>query len=187
MIPIPDPIHDDIRTQISDLGILQGDDPALRAVARRVELPGESDFVKELVDQLLETIRRVRRVHRFTNGVGLAAPQIGHSVAVAVVRPVAELPVRLLNPRIVSTSRDTELQYEGCLSFFDYRGLVRRPTSLVVEHEDLRGRVVSREYHGATARLIAHEIDHLNGTLYVDLMTSSSDLLDVSSYNSRRW
>ncbi len=187
MIPIPDPIHVDIRAQIADLGIRQGDDPVLRAVARRLELPHETEYVKDLVNHLLDTIRRVRSLHRFTNGVGLAAPQIGRSVAVAVVRPVSALPIRLINPRVVSASSDADLQYEGCLSFFDYRGLVSRPTSLVVEYEDLRGRTMSREYHGATARLVAHEIDHLNGKLYVDLMTSSTDLVDVSVYNSRRW
>jgi peptide deformylase len=187
MIPIPDTRHEDIRSQIASLGILQGDDPILREQARRLALPDEVDLVKSVLDELLSTIRQLRGIHRFTNGVGLAAPQIGRSLSIAVVRPIGNYPVRLINPRIVSVSSETDIQYEGCLSFFDYRGLVRRPRSLVVECADLRGRVIQREYHGAVARLVAHEVDHLNGRLYVDLIGHERDLVDVSVYNSRRW
>jgi peptide deformylase len=187
MIPIPDTRHEDIRAQIASLGILQGDDPILREEAHRVVLPDEVELAKHVLDELMSTIRRLRGLHRFTNGVGLAAPQIGRSLSIAVVRPVGNYPVRLINPRIVSVSSQTDVQYEGCLSFFDYRGLVRRPTSLTVECADLRGKTTLREYRGGLARLVAHEVDHLYGRLYVDLIGDERDLVDVSVYNSRRW
>ena len=144
-------------------------------------------LAKQILDQLLATIRELKSVHHFTNGVGLAAPQIGHSLSIAVVRPVGNYPVRLINPRVVSVSSESDVRYEGCLSFFDYRGLVRRPVSVVVEFADLRGRTVVREYHGGLARLVAHEVDHLYGTLYVDLIGNEQDLVDISVYHSRRW
>ena len=187
MVPVPDTRYADVRDQIASLGIRQGDDPILREQAQRLLLPDEADRAKRTLDELLDTIKRLKQVHRFTNGVGLAAPQVGHSVAIAVVRPVGEYPIRLINPRVVSASRKIERHYEGCLSFFDFRGLVPRPVSLVVESSDLRGRLSTKEYRGTVARLVAHEIDHLHGRLYTDLLGDTADLIDISDYRTRRW
>jgi peptide deformylase len=117
--------------------------------------------------------------------VGLSAPQIGLSAAVAVVRPpdrVAE-PVVLLNPRVVGESQDTDEQYEGCLSFFDYRGLVKRPLRIEVEHARFDGARVITSFQRAMARLVGHEIDHLEGRLYVDRMNAESPLVPVEDYH----
>jgi peptide deformylase len=102
-----------------------------------------------------------------------------------VVRPpdrVAE-PVVLLNPRVVGESQDTDEQYEGCLSFFDYRGLVKRPLRIEVEHARFDGARVITSFQRAMARLVGHEIDHLEGRLYVDRMNAESPLVPVEDYH----
>lgn len=187
MIPIPEVHHEDVRRRLAHLGIVQGDDPILRQPSRRLSLPHEMSLARSILDELLDTIKNLRHVHRFNNGVGISAPQIGHSLAVALVRPINNYPIRLLNPRITSTSRRKVVEYEGCLSFFDYRGRVPRPASIVVESVDLRGRSITRRYEGQIARLVAHEVDHLHGKLYVDLMSNKADLIDISAYKSQRW
>ena len=81
-------------------------------------------------------------------------------------------PVVLLNPRVVGESSETDEQYEGCLSFFDYRGLVARPLRIEVEHARFDGTRVITSFERAMARLVSHEIDHLEGRLYVDRMAA---------------
>jgi peptide deformylase len=127
---------------------------------------------------------RLERLHDFSKGVGLAAPQIGLSVAAAVIRPPERgtEPVVLLNPRIIAESIDSDEQYEGCLSFFDYRGLVRRPLRVDVEHARFDGTRVITTFDRAMARLVSHEIDHLEGQLYVDRMAVDTQLVPVDEY-----
>jgi peptide deformylase len=95
----------------------------------------------------------------------------------------------LLNPRIVDESSETDDQYEGCLSFFDYRGLVTRPLRVDVEHARLDGTRLITSFEQAMARLVSHEIDHLDGRLYVDRMAPGTDLLPVEEYHQagRPW
>ena len=92
------------------------------------------------------------------------------------------LPIVLLNPRVVGESMERDEQYEGCLSFFDYRGLVRRPLRVDVEHARYDGTRVITSFERAMARLVAHEIDHLEGRLYVDRMSAESNLVPVAVY-----
>jgi peptide deformylase len=73
-------------------------------------------------------------------------------------------------------------QYEGCLSFFDVRGVVNRPLTIHVEHQDLDGTRRITIFDRGTARLVAHEIDHLNGILYTDRMVPGRVPIPVSEY-----
>ena len=160
------------------IGIVQRGSDLLRQRARHFQLPREEAAARDAVAKLLGTLDRLEELHDFSKGVGLAAPQIGLSVAAAVVRPPdrdAE-PVVLLNPRVVGESGDTDEQYEGCLSFFDYRGLVVRPLRIEVEHARFDGTRVITSFELAMARLVSHEIDHLEGRLYVDRMASDAPL-----------
>jgi peptide deformylase len=169
--------------QMRGIGIVQRGSEMLRQRARHFQLPREEVEAHQTVDALLDSLSRLERVHDFTKGVGLSAPQIGRSVAVAVVRPAdrgAE-PVVLLNPRIVGESAERDEQYEGCLSFFDYRGLVKRPLSIDVEHARYDGTRVITRFDRVMARLVAHEIDHLEGRLYVDRMSAESSLVPDQS------
>ncbi|MDJ1133941.1 peptide deformylase [Streptomyces iconiensis] len=121
----------------------------------------------------------------------LAAPQIGIGRAAAVVRP-AEAgiePIGLLNPRITEASDDIDDQYEGCLSFFDVRGLVPRPLRITVETTVLDGQMVTTVYERGLARLVAHEVDHLDGLLYTARMRPAADPIPVEEYRQtgRAW
>jgi peptide deformylase len=167
------------------IGIVQRGSDLLRQRARHFQLPREEAAAREAVTALLTSLSRLEELHDFSKGVGLAAPQIGRSVAAAAVRPAergAE-PVVLLNPRVVGESTDRDEQYEGCLSFFDYRGMVRRPLRIEVEHARFDGTRVITTFDRAMARLVSHEIDHLEGRLYVDRMTAESNLVPVANYH----
>jgi peptide deformylase len=173
------------------IGIVQRGSDLLRQRARHFQLPREEAAAREVVAALLGTLDRLETAHDFSKGVGLAAPQIGLSVAAAVVRPPerdAE-PVMLLNPRVVGESREIDEQYEGCLSFFDYRGVVARPLRIEVEHARFDGARVITSFERAMARLVSHEIDHLEGRLYVDRMTADAALVPVAEYQhaGRPW
>jgi peptide deformylase len=173
------------------IGIVQRGSDLLRQRARHFQLPREEAAAQEAVSGLLTSLVRLEELHDFSKGVGLAAPQIGLSVAAAVVRPAERGagPVVLLNPRIVGEARERDEQYEGCLSFFDYRGLVMRPLRIEVEHANFDGTRVITTFERAMARLVAHEIDHLEGRLYVDRMNAESNLVPVAHYHQtgRPW
>lgn len=165
-------------------GITQRPDSILAAVAEPFDLPVQADDARCLVDELLAAMQRVREHHVFGKGMGLAAPQIGVSRAAAVVQPPGDdaNPITLLNPRVISESCDSDEQYEGCLSFFDVRGLVPRPLRLEVEHTTMEGRRVITAFSEGLARLVAHEIDHLYGHLYVDRMRDGVEPIGVEEY-----
>jgi peptide deformylase len=166
------------------VGIVQRGAPLLHQPARPFELPRDEVTARDVVSRLREAIQRLDELHPFSKGVGLAAPQLGLPWAAAVVRPPDRDadPVVLLNPRVVDVARDTDEQYEGCLSFFDQRGLVSRPLRLDVEHARWDGRRAITSFEFAMARLVAHEIDHLEGKLYIDRMDPNIPLVPVEEY-----
>jgi peptide deformylase len=174
-------------------GIVQRGADLLRQRARPFDLPHDEGVARDVVQRLIATLDRIGELHVFSKGVGLAAPQIGLGWAAAIIRPPdtyfeAE-PLVLINPRIIGASAETDEQYEGCLSFFDHRGLVRRPLGIEVEHATLAGPPIITWYEQAIARLIAHEIDHLEGRLYVDRMAPGVPLVPVEEYREtgRPW
>jgi peptide deformylase len=173
--------------QMRALGIVQEGDPILRQPATPFHLPEEADVARALVERLFVYLDRVAAVHVFSKGMGLAAPQIGSSRAAAVVRPATGtiesiIPIIFLNPRIVGQSTDTDEQYEGCLSFFDVRGVVPRPLRIDVEHSTLSGDRLITIFERDHARLVAHEIDHLHGQLYTDRMRPDVHPIPVEDY-----
>lgn len=167
------------------LGVVQRGAPLLTTATRPFDLPRDAGEAGATIDRLTDALERAATVHRFAKGAGLAAPQIGLDRAVAVIRPPergAE-PIVLLNPRILWSSPDLDQRYEGCLSFFDVRGLVARPLRIRIERTLLTGERVVEAYERALARLISHEIDHLNGTLYIDRMAPDLALVPVEEYD----
>jgi peptide deformylase len=163
-------------------GVLQRGASVLDRTARSFDLPAQAVLAGEVVGRLLDGLNRVRGLHEFRKGLGIAAPQLGIGWAAAVLQGPTGAPVVLLNPQVVGESVECDEQYEGCLSFFDVRGLVSRPLILEVQHTDLTGgRIVSRFTH-AQARLAAHEIDHLVGMLYTDRMSGDARPIPVEEY-----
>lgn len=177
--------------QMRDLGIVQHGASVLTERARPFDLPAEREAAEQAVEMLFASIERIARVHTFAKGMGIAAPQIGISRAAAVVQPPEEGvgAIVLLNPRITAASEESDEQYEGCLSFFDVRGLVPRPLRITVETTALDGTTVTTVYEQGLARLIAHEIDHLDGLLYLNRMRPGVDPIPVEQYRQtgRTW
>ncbi len=139
------------------------------------------DAVRQLVDDLFETMRAAK-------GVGLAANQIGVARRVAVVDIGEEdpPPLVLINPVIVERGEEEETAEEGCLSIPDIFGDVTRPLHVVVEALDQEGRRSRVEGHGYKARAIQHEIDHLDGILFLDHLSAVKRSLLLSKWKKAR-
>ncbi|MGW4505823.1 peptide deformylase [Streptomyces sp. NPDC004436] len=166
------------------LGVVQAEAPILHQPTRPFDLPAERDAAQQVLEKLFAAAARIAEVHPFAKGMGIAAPQVDIDRAAAIVQP-AEAgadPITLLNPRIVSHSDETDDQFEGCLSFFDVRGLVPRPLTITVEHTRLDGSIEVVTYRQGLARLVHHEIDHLDGHLYADRMRDGVAPISVAEY-----
>lgn len=154
---------------LQDMGIRQEGDPVLRQTARLFELPAQADEAREVEAALLAYVPQLKAIYPFTKGVGIAAPQIGISVALAIVQPPdSERHITLINPEVLSVSAEVDSKAEGCLSFFDVRGEVPRPFSISVSTLRLDGTSAVLQLDHGWARLALHEIDHLHGILYSD-------------------
>jgi peptide deformylase len=154
-------------------------DPVLREESRPVE-PAEleSEMMQSLVDDLIETMRHYR-------GAGLAAPQVMAPVRVVTIEVNAnprypykpDIPLTvLINPEIEALDDETFDNYEGCLSVPGLRGVTRRLVQIGVRALDRHGRPFEREVRGLSAVTYQHEVDHLDGRLFVDLVTDPSTL-----------
>ncbi|MEU6401270.1 peptide deformylase [Streptomyces sp. NPDC046985] len=176
--------------QMRDLGVVQRGAGILAEPARAFDLPAERNEAERIIDELFAAMERIGQVHPFAKGMGIAAPQIGIGRAVAVVLPAADAPaIVLLNPKITDRSDETDEQYEGCLSFFDVRGHVPRPLEITVESTGLIGEAVTTVYERGLARLVHHEIDHLEGLLYTARMRPNVAPIPVEEYRQtgRAW
>lgn len=176
------PTADTASARMQAIGIVQEGDPILTTPARPFSLPAEADDARRVVAQLHSAADRAATVHNFGKGMGVAAPQIGINRAAAIVRTPEGEAITLLNPRIVEESGDFDEQYEGCLSFFDVRGIVPRPLSISVEHTDIDGQQRITIFERGHARLVAHEVDHLHGLLYRVKMRPGVQPIPVSEY-----
>jgi peptide deformylase len=165
-------------------GIVQDGDPILRRLAVPFRLPEEASEAETVIAGLFATLQRAGEQHVFSKGMGVAAPQAGIARAAAIVVPPdpgAE-PLVMLNPIVISESAEQDEQYEGCLSFFDVRGLVRRPLHIEIACTRPDGQQYVLALDNAMARLAAHEVDHLNGRLYVSRMRDDVRPVPVSEY-----
>lgn len=132
--------------------------PALRARAREVGTPDDAD--RAFVQDLLETMRAY-------HGVGLAANQVGVTRRIAVVETDPDQTIVLIDPVVVG-QEGKDKDEEGCLSIPDIFGHVERPFTVTVEATDADGRRRTISAEGLAARAILHEIDHLDGILFLD-------------------
>lgn len=165
-------------------GIVQDGDPVLVRPAEPFDLPGEAQEARRVIRELLAAVERVRPLHTFGKGMGIAAPQLGIARSAAVVIPpeAGAAPIVLLNAAIAESSTDADEQYEGCLSFFDVRGRVPRPLRIVVAHTDADGAARLTGFERGLARLVAHEVDHLHGVLYRSRMRPGVTPIPIQEY-----
>jgi peptide deformylase len=149
--------------------ILTLGDPRLRLKGEPVD--SFSKYLHELLDDLTHTMRDAP-------GVGLAAPQIGEAHQVCVIEVESQL-YELVNPVITrSSGEDNDL--EGCLSVPGYVAYVNRKEKVWVEAQDRFGKRIRSVGTGLLARAMQHELDHLDGKLYIDYLESFDDLIPVS-------
>ena len=137
--------------------ILTDNDPTLRKTARPVDKFDERLFM--LLDDMYETMK-------VNEGCGLAAPQVGILKRV-VVMDMGDGLIEMINP-VIKRSTGKDRQTEGCLSIPGVRGYVTRPGKVIVKAQDRYGKEIKLEGEEALARCMCHEIDHLDGILFID-------------------
>lgn len=171
-----DTANDDLVLPIVQLG-----HPVLReqAVAYDHQLP------QELLEELLDAMRQTMYD---APGVGLAAPQVGIPLQIAVLEDLYPIPeeiaaqrerepleyFEIFNPEYTAATDREAVFYEGCLSFDGIQGVVTRPADIAATYEDRDGQKISRKFSGWRARIFQHETDHLSGTVYIDKAVTRS-------------
>lgn len=146
-------------------------DPVLRQKAKRV--PNIDSSIQQLIDDMVETMRQA-------NGVGLAAPQVGVPLRVVVLQMPGEEPIAIINPEIVKRAGEREVT-EGCLSLPGYAGEIKRSVSVTVKGRDRQGKTIRIKATGLMAQTLEHELDHLNGILYIDHIESQDKLHKIEA------
>ncbi len=167
------------------LEIALGEAPVLRKVAAPVT---KIDLaLQTLIDEMIFTMRDA-------NGVGLAAPQIKESMRMVVIEtppeydeddeliPDSRTLYVMINPEIKNMSRKSTDGIEGCLSLPGYVGEVSRPHAILVEFLDRRGKKQKLRLKGWDARIVQHEVDHLDGIMYTDKLTSPDNFWTDEEY-----
>jgi len=164
--------------EITELG-----HPILRQRASEVEYL-KAQEIQNFIDDLIET-------GIDSNGVGIAAPQVNESLRIFIIssRPnvrypnAPELgPVAIINPEIIFFSEEKEKDWEGCLSIPGIRGLVPRHKTIRVKYQTREGNEVENEFSDFIARIFQHELDHLNGIVFLDRIDSNKELVTEKEY-----
>ena len=171
------------------IAIAQIGTPILRERAREVTADElRSDDVQRFIDDLVETMRDA-------NGAGLAATQVYRGLRICAIevannprypyKPKIPLTV-LVNPVLTPLSSEMFDNYEGCLSVPDLRGAVPRHAELRVQALDRHGNAIDREVRGITAGTFQHEVDHLDGKLFVDRVADTTSLCTWKAFARHR-
>lgn len=151
---------------MSDLRVIKYGNPILRLQAEKIDAVDES--VKQLIDEMIE-------IMRIEEGIGLAAPQVAQSLSLVVIDEslISEdgKATAYMNPTIIDSEGESIIE-EGCLSLPGIREEVKRPEIITLQYQDVEGQIFERKIDGLLARVLQHEIDHLNGVLFIDRISS---------------
>jgi len=151
---------------MSLLTVLTDDHPTLRKKSKKID--EITDDIKTLADDMIYTMKHER-------GVGLAAPQVGELVRMVIVLwhgKIRKEPMVLINPSITKFSASQIIMEEGCLSLPGQYAEVPRSREIVLKYTDVKGKKHTLKTNKINARIIQHEIDHLDGILFIDKATS---------------
>ncbi len=151
-------------------------DPVLRQKAKRVRNIDQS--LQKLIDDMIETMHNCP-------GVGLAAPQVGVPLRVAVIEMPGEEIITLINPEIIKRKGE-RLVEEGCLSIPGYKGEVKRSEQVKVKGLDRSGKEIRLKAEELLAQVLEHEIDHLKGVLYIDHLENMDKLQKLTTEQENR-
>lgn len=143
------------------LKIITQPNPILRKKSKEIDLKviGSREF-RGLLSSMIKTMIK-------TDGVGMAAPQIGKNIRLVVINS-KDGPFSLINPKIIKKSWATELDQEGCLSIPGIFGKVKRNKKIVITYYNQAGEEIKQKAQGLMARVMQHEVDHLDGILFID-------------------
>jgi peptide deformylase len=158
--------EDVVKMMIKGMGVHLYPDAALRTVCETVK-PDEFD---DSLKMFVEAMSTVMLQHR---GIGISAPQVGVNIRVLVVNLTRknEDNIAIINPRIVEASEEMVEAKEGCLSFPGVEVKVKRPATITIEAESFEGKTITLDLKGLGARVVQHEMDHLDGKLLIDNVT----------------
>ena len=167
-----DHAHDDAdaRREVEEA---QADAMRRRALAQIRQYPDvalrmKAHDVTEFDEELVALVERMQILMKDAQGVGLAATQLGMLRRVFVFDPDDTGPQAVVNPRLLDAADEQETDEEGCLSLRDVRVPVERPIRVTLEGKDPAGEDVRHELEGLAARVVQHEVDHLDGVLIID-------------------
>lgn len=156
--------------------ILEYPEPRLRG--RAEEIKKIDGRLKELSEQMIETLARA-------GGIGLAAPQIGERLRLILIDIGEDFHI-LVNPEVVEIDDEHEVIPEGCLSLPGIEAEVKRPKRALIRGYTLEEKEVKLEREGLAARVLLHEIDHLNGVLYIDHLGAAKRTMLLKEYERLR-
>jgi len=140
----------------------------------------KSEELKEITPEIKELVLAMTEIMEKNQGVGLAAPQVGELKRVIVVHPIKERsleeksekrPQIFINPEIIKKTKGTEIDEEGCLSFPELFLKIKRAKEVEIEALNLNGEKIQIKAEGLPARIFQHEIDHLDGVLFIDRLS----------------
>ena len=163
--------------------------PLLRTASRRLD---KQEIDSLAVQSLLRDMRYTLETKRY--GVGLAAPQVGHSLSIAIVglKPTPTRPntpnvsLTLINPELMTHSAKRTPMWEGCISGPDLYGKAMRYKKVRVRWLDEKAKRHEKDFEGLLAQVIQHEVDHLNGVLFVDKVKDPKTYVTFSEYKKIR-
>ena len=163
------------------LPILKIPDPVLRKKAKPVERVDAE--LRRLVDDMLATMYEAP-------GIGLAAPQVGVLRRLIVMDPTKDeapkSPILMVNPDILERSEEMRVHDEGCLSIPDFTAEIERPAKTRVSYIDLQGKKQEAKLEGIWSTLVQHEIDHLNGVLFIDYLSRLKREMVVRKFTKQK-
>ena len=146
-------------------------DPVLREKAKKVKKVDDAS-IQKLIDDMIDTMHAAP-------GVGLAAPQVGISLRVVVIETPDDGLMALINPEVVKSSGERRVM-EGCLSVPGYQAEITRSRQVTVKALNREGKVIRlKAVDTLLAQALEHEIDHINGVLYIDYLTDADELIPV--------
>jgi len=140
----------------------------------------KSEELEEITPEIKELVLAMTEIMEKNQGVGLAAPQVGELKRVIVVHPIKERsleeksekrPQIFINPEIIKKTKETEIDEEGCLSFPELFLKIKRAKEVEIEALNLNGEKIQIKAEGLPARIFQHEIDHLDGVLFIDRLS----------------
>ena len=161
-------------------------DPILNKISDEVDIKNIDEYILDIIEDLKSTLE-------FGTGLGIAAPQIGINKRIIVVgakkenikyNDAEEIPVTaMINPTWIKLSKETDIQYEGCMSVPSIRGRVERYKNIELTYYNEKGEKIVKQLNGFLARLVQHECDHLDGIVFLERVKEKNGFATIDNIN----